>query len=89
MLYAKDACKLVAERSKMPYVRLITETDTEFVIPTLTANGEALLEPAYVVNKITGEISLFRRSKENYERLKKGKQIEIPEQYRYPGEIKY
>lgn len=89
MIDVLQACILVTEHVNRPYISEITDIGHSFVIPTVNKYGEAPLEPACVVNKNTGEITCFRRSKENYAELNKGKQVEIPEKYRYPGEIRY
>ena len=90
MISVEEACRIVTEHKKLLYVSHITELDDIYLIPVLSNNGEFLIENTATVNKNTAEIGVFRLSRESCMNLKEnGKEIEIPEKYRYPGEIKF
>ncbi len=90
MISVEDACKIATEGTNIPYIRHITEIDDVFVMPMVNKDGYAMSDGARTVNKMTGELSTFIRSKDSITNLRKnGKEIAVPNKYCYPGEIKY
>lgn len=90
MISVEDACRLVTEKCHVPYITHITEVGNIYIMPVANRNGEALCDGSWTVDKITGEVSAFRISKDMVINIKNnGKDVEIPEKYKYPGEIKY
>lgn len=90
MISVEEACRIATEYFKMPYVYSITETNDLFVLPLIGEDGYMGCGGTETVNKTTGEVGIFKRSRDSLENIfYNGKSVEIPEKYRYKGEIKY
>ena len=92
MLNILKACELVCKHSNSKYIGSIGETDECYLIGVLSNNGESLTQPAFIVDKTLGTVrsgSFGEFAKKYLGKLDSIKSVEIPEQYRYHGEIKY
>lgn len=90
MISVEEACRLVMEKRKgYSYIGGITDTGDLFTMGLLNDEGQAGTGNGVVIDKSTKEISAFVWTKEMLLKEKNGKPVEIPEKYRYPGEIKY
>lgn len=81
MINAIEACELVTEYRKEPFVEVITDIGNSFVIGTVGANGEGADSPPCMVNKINGEIDICFVP-DYIDKLKKGKLVPIPKKYK-------
>lgn len=88
MINLEKAIEIFINKYKYKYLADICETPYNFLIGGLGDNGEELTEPPTAINKKTGETSVFIPPHHVEEWLAR-KELEIPEQYRYHGEIKY
>lgn len=87
MITLEQACEIVSNEEKTPYLASVKELPDAYVITILSAEGYGLLDASRIVDKETGKCGVYTiplRVK-TYKDLKP---LEIPEQYRFPGEIK-
>lgn len=89
MISVEEACRIVAEKYRVSYIGGITDTGDSFIMGLLNDEGQAGTGNGIVIDKSTKEISALMWTKEMLIKKKNGKSVEIPEKYRYPGEIKY
>lgn len=88
MIDMDKAIEIVFNEYNYKYLAGIEETSFNFLFSFLGSNGEELTEPPTAVDKESGKTSVFFPPHHIEEWLSR-KQLEIPEQYRFPGEIKY
>ena len=91
MISVEKACELLMEHCKgYSYVSAIYELDDLYLIGLITEDGYIVSDGLHSVNKETGELGAFCFTRENAMNYKNNKkEIEIPEKYRYDGEIIY
>lgn len=88
MIDINKAIEIVFNKYNYKYLGGISETPSDFLFSFLGSNGEELTELPTAVDKETGETSTFYPPHHVKEWLAR-KELEVPEQYRYPSEIKY
>lgn len=86
MVSLLEACKIVKENfSGYKYFIQASETEKYFLLTDISDNGYLLYNATFSVDKKTGEVDVWFPSDHIGESRKK---LEVPEQYRYHGEIK-
>ena len=86
MVSLLEACKIVKENfSGYKYFIYAGETDSYFILTDIGNHGEELLDAAFSIEKKTGEVDVWFYPDHIGEEIK---DLEVPEQYRYHGEIK-
>lgn len=81
MISIEEACEKVIAIGDDPYVSAITDIGDGYVIGVMDENGEMPDTAPSYVNKKTGDIGAFFVPA-NFEKLEKGKKIQIPEKYK-------
>ena len=89
MISVEEACRIVAEKCRVSYIGDITDTGDLFIMGLLNDEGQAGTGNGVVIDKSTKEVRPFVWIKEMLLKKKNGKPVEVPEKYKYPGEIKY
>lgn len=82
MIDVKQACKIATEERKEPFVDVITDIESGFVIGTMAEDGEIADLPPVFVNKDSGKAENFFIP-EHFEEMKSGKTVDIPSNYRF------
>lgn len=77
-----EACKIATRERNEPYIGVITDIGHSYVIDTISENGETADMPSCMVNKKSGKTSACFIP-DYWEKLKKGKNITVPEGYQY------
>ncbi len=90
MLTIEEACKLVLnEYNGYKYISGITDTGDTFQMGLLNEKGYSGTGNGFVIDKTTMNIRPYVWTPEMLKKTKNGKKVEVPEKYRFPGEIKY
>ncbi len=86
MIDLLTACKIVKGNfSGYKYFIYAGETDNYFILADIGDHGEELYDSVFSVDKKTGEVDVWFPPDHIGENRK---ELEVPEQYRYHGEIK-
>lgn len=90
MLTIEEACRLVLEKyGGYKYIGGITDTGDTFQMGLLNEKGYSGTDNGFVIDKTTMLIRPYVWTREMLEKTKNGKKVEVPEKYRFTGEIKY
>ena len=81
MIGVEKACEIATTERNEPFVDVITDIGSGFVIGTMAKDGEVADLPPVFIDKSTGKVEDFFIPK-HFEEMKNGKQIKIPSKYR-------
>lgn len=81
MIGVEKACEIATTERNEPFVDVITDIGSGFVIGTMAEDGEVAEMFPVLVYKDSGKAETFRVP-EHIEEMKNGKQIKIPSKYR-------
>lgn len=82
MIGVEKACEIATTERNEPFVDVITDIGSGFVIGTMAEDGEVAEMFPVLVYKESGKAETFRVP-EHIEEIKNGKQIKIPSKYRF------
>ena len=82
MIGVEKACEIATTERNEPFVDVITDIGSGFVIGTMAEDGEVAEMFPVLVYKDSGKVETFRVP-EHIEEIKNGKQIKIPSKYRF------
>lgn len=88
MITLEEAIDIYLKKSKAKYIASIYEIESSYVFAEILESGEyPCTGGTYAVRKDTGETWVFFLP-HHIEEWKAGKELEVPEKYRFHGEIK-
>ncbi len=87
MITLEQACEIVSKENGTRYIGAVKELENMYIIYILSNEGQEQLDSGRFVDKRTGEYGVYHilMMAQTFRELKP---LEVPEQYRYHGEIK-
>lgn len=82
MIGVEKACEIATTERNEPFVDVITDIGSGFIIGTMAEDGEVAEMFPVLVYKDSGKTETFRVP-EHIEEMKNGKHIKIPSKYRF------
>lgn len=82
MIGVEKACDIATTERNEPFVDVITDIGSGFVIGTMAKDGEVADLPPVFINKDSGNTENFFIP-EHFEEMKNGKTVDIPSKYRF------